>query len=124
MSVDELLKAVDDLNELGLESLVSHALFVRSRRKSNVLPAEETALMREIQQGIPSALNDHYEALLDKRDDEDITEAEYAELLEIGDQIEAFGVKRIEALAKLATIRQVSLTQIMDDMGIQSPGIR
>jgi hypothetical protein len=124
MSVDELLKAVDDLSEPDLDHLVDRALFVRARRKANVLTTEETVLLSAINQGIPSELHDRYEILLERRDDETLTEAEYAELLDIGDQIEAFGVKRIEALAKLATIRQVPLPKLMDDLGIQSPGVR
>jgi hypothetical protein len=124
MSVDELLKAVDDLSEPDLDHLVDRALFVRARRKANVLTAEETVLLSAINQGIPSALHDRYEILLEKRDDETLTEAEYAELLAISNQIEAFGVKRIEALAKLATLRQVPLLKLMGDLGIQSPGVR
>jgi hypothetical protein len=124
MSVDELLKAVDDLSEPDLDHLVDRALFVRARRKANVLTADETILLSQINQGIPAKLHDRYEILLEKRDDETLTEAEYAELLDISNQIEAFGVKRIEALAKLATIRQVPLLKLMDDLGIQSPGVR
>jgi hypothetical protein len=124
MSVDELLKAVDNLSEPDLDHLVDRALFVRARRKANVLTTEETVLLSAINQGIPSKLHDRYEILLEKRDDETLTEAEYAELLDISDQIEAFGVKRIEALAKLATLRQLPLLKLMDDLGIQSPGVR
>jgi hypothetical protein len=124
MSVDELLKAVDNLSEPDLDHLVDRALFVRARRKANVLTTEETVLLSAINQGIPSKLHDRYEILLEKRDDETLTEAEYAEILDISDQIEAFGVKRIEALAKLATLRQLPLLKLMDDLGIQSPGVR
>jgi hypothetical protein len=124
MSVDELLKAVDDLSEPDLDHLVDRALFVRARRKANVLTTEETVLLSAINQGIPSELHDRYEILLEKRDDEILTEAEYTELLDISNQIEAFGVKRIEALAKLATIRQVPLLKLMSDLGIQNPGVR
>ena len=62
--------------------------------------------------------------LLEKRDAEIFSEVEYGELLVVGEQIEAIGVKRIEALAKLSTIRQVPLLTLMDSLGIQSPGVR
>jgi hypothetical protein len=124
MSVDELLKAVDDLSELDLDHLVERALFVRAKRKANVLTTTETALLLEINQSIPSELHDRYEALLEKRDEDDLTEVEYAELLDISNQIESFGVKRIEALAKLAMIRQMPLPKLMDNLGIPSPGVR
>ena len=124
MSVDELLKAVDSLSEPDLDNLVQRALFVRASRKTNVLTAAETDLLLEINQGVPAQVHDRYEVLLEKRDDETLTEADYRELLDLSSQIESFGVKRIEALAKLATLRQVSLPKLMDDLGIQSPGVR
>ena len=124
MSVDELLKAIDSLSEPDLDNLVKRALFVRARRKMNVLTPAETDLLLEINQGIPAQVHDRYEVLLEKRDDETLTEDNYRELLDLSNQIEGFGVKRIEALAKLATFRQVSLPKLMDDLGIHSPGVR
>jgi hypothetical protein len=124
MNVDELLKAVDDLSTPDLDNLVERALFVRARRKSPVLTAKETALLLEINRAIPPQLRDRYHHLLEKRDNEALTDAEFAELLDISNQMEAFGVERINALAKLATLRQVPLPKLMDDLGIQSPGVR
>jgi hypothetical protein len=124
MSVDELLKAVDNLSEPDLDHLVKRALFVRAKRKTNVLTVAETDLLLEINRGIPEQIHERYETLLEKRDDEALSEAEYRELLDLSNQIEGFGVRRIEALVKLATLRQVPLPKLMDDLGIQSPGIR
>lgn len=61
---------------------------------------------------------------MDKRDDETLTDAEYSELLDIGNQIECLGVKRFEAMAQLADLRQILLLKLMDDLGLQSPDIR
>jgi hypothetical protein len=124
MSVDELLKAVDGLSELDLDHLVERAIFLREMRKANRLTTSETALLLEINEGLPSELHDRYESLLEKRDNDDLSDVEHAELLDVSNQIEGLGVKRIEALAKLALIRQVSLPKLMDDLGIQSPGVR
>ena len=46
MSVDELLMAVEDLNEPDLESLVNRGLFLRARLKSSVLSSDETVLLK------------------------------------------------------------------------------
>jgi hypothetical protein len=124
MSTDELLKAVDNMSEPDLTNLVKRVMFVRARHQANISIAEETALLQEIRKEISPELNDRYEALLDKRDDETLTEAEYAEILDLSNQIECFGVTRIQALAKLATIRQVPLLKLMDDLEIQSPEVR
>jgi hypothetical protein len=124
MSVDELLRAVDDLSEPDLENLLNRTLFVRARRRGPIATPEESTLLREINRGIPAELSDRYAILADKRDDETLTEAEYQELLNIAEQIEAFGVKRLEALVKLSDQRQVPLLQLMADLGIQTPEIR
>jgi hypothetical protein len=124
MSVDEILKAVDDLSEPDLEDLLHRTLFVRARRRGPIATPEESTLLREINHGIPTELSDRYEVLADKRDDEDLTEAEYQELLDIADQIEVLGVKRLEALVKLSELRQVPLLQLMANLGIKIPEIR
>ena len=124
MSVDELLMAVEGLNEPDLESLVNRALFLRARLKSSVLSSDETVLLKVINQGIPKELNDRYQLLADRRDEEMLSASEYEELLSVGHQIEEMGVKRIEALAELSAIRQVPLLTLMDSLGIQSPGVR
>jgi hypothetical protein len=122
MSVDELLLAVDDLSEPDFESLVSRVLWLRARRKASVLEPAETELLLQINQVIPPELHEQYLSLRDKRDDESLTEQEHQELLSISDQMELFGVERLEALAKLADLRQVSLLQLMDDLGIHGAG--
>jgi hypothetical protein len=124
MSVDELLKAVDDLSEPDLENLLNRTLFVRARRRGPIATPEESTLLRAINRGIPAELSDRYAILADKRDDETLTATEYQELLDVADQIEASGVKRLEALVKLAELRQVPLLQLMTDLGIQTPEIR
>jgi hypothetical protein len=124
MSVDELLKAVDDLSEPDLEHLLHRTLFVRARRRGPIATPEESSLLREINHGIPAELSDRYEVLAEKRDDETLTEAEYQELLDIADQIEALGVKRLEALVKLSELRQVPLLELMANLGIKTPEIR
>jgi UDP-N-acetylglucosamine 2-epimerase len=124
MSVDELLKSVDNLSDPELESLVNRALFVRAHRRGPIATPEESTLLRAINRVIPAELSDRYVILADKRDEETLTEAEYQELLAIAEQIEAFGVKRLEALVKLSELRQVPLLQLMADLGIKAPEIR
>jgi hypothetical protein len=124
MSLDELLRAVDELSKSDLDHLTDRVLLVRARHYAPVATAAESSLLREINRGIPAELQVRYEVLADKRDDETLTEAEQMELLDIGDQMERIGVNRLAALVQLAQIRQVSLLQLMADLGIQSPDIR
>jgi hypothetical protein len=119
MSVDELLRAVDDLSEPEFDQLVDRVLWIRARRKAPVLEPAETELLQEINQGISAELHQHYQALREKRDDEVLTEEEHTELIQISNRIEMLGEKRLEALAKLADIRRIPLLKLMDDLGIQ-----
>ncbi|MBV8883023.1 MAG: hypothetical protein JO235_03350 [Chroococcidiopsidaceae cyanobacterium CP_BM_RX_35] len=50
-----------------------------------------------------------------------LSKAEHAELMQLGDRIEQLDAERIEHLAALAKLRQRSLTEIMQDLGIQPP---
>jgi hypothetical protein len=122
MSVDELLSAVDDLNEKELEHLVRRVLWIQARRKAPILAPEETQLLLEINKGIPAELSQRYQILRDRRDDEALTESEQSEIIRLCDEMENIGVKRLEALTRLADLRQVSLLQLMSDLGIQGAG--
>jgi hypothetical protein len=121
MSIDELLSAANQLSEPDLEILVNQVLLLRARRRAPVLPAQEAELLVQINQGIPPDLHQCYQALAEKRDAETLTETEYQELLGLSDRIEILAAQRVEALAKLAQLRQVSLLQVVDDLGIESP---
>jgi hypothetical protein len=122
MGVDELLSAVDDLNEKELEHLVRRVLWIQARRKAPILAPEETQLLLEINKGIPAELSQRYQILRDRRDDEDLTESEQSEIIRLCDEMENIGVKRLEALTRLADLRQVPLLQLMSDLGIQGAG--
>jgi len=66
MSVDDLLKATDNLNDPDLEWLFDRVLMVRARQKKSVLSPEETHLLKEINREIPKTLEEHYQALAQK----------------------------------------------------------
>jgi hypothetical protein len=121
MTLDELLKAATQLSEPDLETLVSQMLLLRARRRSPTLLAQESALLLQINHSIPADLHQRYQSLAEKRDAELLTDEEYAELLRLSDRIENLTAQRAEALVTLSTLRQVSLLQLMDDLGIQSP---
>jgi hypothetical protein len=121
MPLDELLQAANQLNEPDLETLTTQILTLRARRKTHVLDQQESELLQTINQGIPELLHHQYQILAQKRNAETIEEEEYEELLALSDRIEQLTADRVEALTQLAEIRQISLLQLMDDLGIQPP---
>ena len=121
MTLDEFLNAANQLSEPELDALLKQLWLLRARRRAPILPEQETHLLTQINQGIPADLHQLYQALTDKRDAETLTDEEYEELLQLSDRIEQITAQRLEALVNLATLRQVPLPQLMDDLGIQSP---
>jgi hypothetical protein len=124
MSVDELLKAVDDLSASDLDSLVSRAFSVRARRKPSVLNGQETALLLKINHALPEDLHQEFITLRDRRDNDTITDVENERLCAVSDRIEELAAERAESLLELANLRQVPLMRLMDDLGIHGPGVR
>ncbi len=121
MSLDELLNAANQLNETDLEEFLNQILLLRARRKVSTLPSAEASLLMQINQGVPTDLHQRYRALITKRDAEILSDPEYEELLDLSDRIELLTAQRVEALVNLAALRQISLLELMDDLGIQPP---
>jgi hypothetical protein len=120
-STEQLLKEIEQLPQPELEVFVDQVLKLRAQRQVPHLSASESELLAKINQGIPEPLQQQFEHLVMKRQQLTITEAELTELIEITDRIEALNVERIQALAELARSRNQSLTQVMQNLGIQPP---
>ncbi|MCC5656128.1 hypothetical protein LC608_03835 [Nostoc sp. XA010] len=83
LSSEELLKAVEQLNQPDLERFVSQFIALQAQRKASKLPQSEAELLLKINQDIPLDTQKHYNELLAKREAENITSNEYrAELNE------------------------------------------
>jgi len=82
-----------------------------------VLSEDEANLLQIINQPLPAV--EQYSVLATKRDAETLTDAEYAELLTLTEQHEAYNVNRMKALADLAHLRGKSLSDIMQELGSQ-----
>jgi hypothetical protein len=119
MSIDELIKAADGLDASDLDLLLQQVVFLRARRKTPVLPAAEAQLLLKINQGIPADLLANYQVLRKKREAETLVDTEYDRLIQLSTEIEQIGVQRLDALARLAQLRQVSILDLMATLGIQ-----
>lgn len=123
IAADQLLEAARQLPPPELNQLVDRLLAWRGQLQ-NIAPrlsAAETELLLKINQGFPPAQQQRYDELLEKRDARTLTPEEYQELLALTDQVEAFNVERVQALADLARLRQVSLPEVMRQLGLETP---
>jgi len=121
LSTDDLLQAVKQLKPSELERFVWQIIAFQAHQKARCLSKSESELLIKINQGIPSDIQEHYDELIAKRQSETITPDEYNELLRISDQIEKLDTERLKNLKELASIRQTSLTKVMEALNIQTP---
>lgn len=119
LSSEDLLKAVSQLNATDLEKFVAQVLELRAQRQTSHLSQVETELLLKINQGISLETQRNYAELISKRQAELLTLEEQRELLNLTEQIEKLEAQRVEALAELAKLKGISLTSLMNDLGIQ-----
>jgi hypothetical protein len=120
LSSEELLKAVEQLNLSELEQFVSQVIVLQAQRKAIGLPEVEAKLLLSINQSIPANIQEEYEKLAAKRDNEILTDDEHEKLLQLTEEIETIQAQRIGNLAELARLRGVSLTTLMENLGINA----
>jgi len=122
-------------NELNRQKLRLHQLYsndshdvvddffrvLRQFRKTVSQALDEAELLQEINQAIPTDIQKYYDELIAKRQDEMLTPEEYKDLLRLTEQVEKLEAQRIKNLVNLAHLRKVSLTELMEYLGIQTP---
>ena len=80
-----------------------------------------TELLLQINQGLPLDAQKHFDTLVAKRQAETITPDELQELIMLTDKIEESNVVRVANIAKLAQIRGVSFSDMMEELAIRPP---
>ena len=118
-TVDELVKAAEKLPQIDLENLTAQVLTLKARRAAPELSKNEAELLRNINRGIPDELQYRYRELIASRRTETLTESEHTELLHLTNQFEKHDTERLKYLTELARIRKISLTELLDELGIE-----
>ena len=80
----------------------------------------EASLLDQINIGLSQESWQHYHALIKKRQAETLTEGEHTELVQLTTRLETLNVQRIQSLIHLATLRQQTLDEVMQDLGINT----
>ncbi len=121
LTTDELLRAVQQLSKNELDHFVFQVVSLRAKKQAPSLPVSESDLLQKINTGLPTELRDRYTELIEKRRAEKLTTEEQKELLTLSDEVEKLEVQRVEYLAEMARLRQTTMTDLMNVLGIQTP---
>ncbi|HBE16628.1 MAG TPA: hypothetical protein DEG17_09010 [Cyanobacteria bacterium UBA11149] len=80
----------------------------------------EADLLQQINIGFSATIWKQYHTLIAKRHAETLSSEEYDQLIQLSNRLENLNVTRIQALIQLATLRNQSLTELMENLGINS----
>lgn len=117
-SADELLRAIRRLGIREIEQLLSGLVRLRAERSAPSLSLTETELLSRINQGLPEDASARYQDLMAKRRAGTLTPEELRELLRLTDRAEALQVDRARHLAKLARLRGIPLSALVEELGL------
>ncbi len=89
-------------------------------RLQSPTPKTEAQLIQQINIGLSPPDWQQYHTLIAKRQAEILTQIEHQQLIAISDRLEKLNVQRIQALIQLANLRQQSLPELMQSLGISA----
>jgi len=118
LSSEQLLNAARQMPRRELYHFVEQVLFLRAQRERGTIPVAESELLLKINQPVPADVQQRYDELIARRDARTLTPEEHQELLRLTDQVELLEAERMKHLIELAKLRQVSLDEIMRQLGL------
>ena len=121
-AIDDIIKGVSELETSDLEQFLQKIGLLVARRKSPSASERETILLKAINEATPAILQNRYKTLSQKLYEEEITPSEHNELLEIIKKLEAKKGKRLQNLIELAHLRNISLSDLMDNLNLSNNG--
>ena len=121
LSASQIIAAVEQLSLPELDEVASRVLALRAARRAPHVCDEETALLKRISQTLPEDLKTRLQALMTKRDTEELSEADYTELASLTDRLEILQADRMAALGTLAHHRGMTLDEVMSQLGVHFP---
>ncbi|MEO0490443.1 MAG: hypothetical protein AAF215_01460 [Cyanobacteria bacterium P01_A01_bin.123] len=113
------------LREIATQQGIDPASYILNLLQQRLNPPSSTPteaeLLAQINIGLSQNTWEHYHTLIAKRQAEQLSSTEQAELIAISEEIEQANTQRIQALITLAEQRGISLETVMVDLGIESP---
>jgi hypothetical protein len=121
LPTEQLLEAIEQLDQTELDDFVYRVIALRAKRQAPSLSESESELLQRINQGIPVEMQKRYNELIAKRQEETLGPQEYDELIDLTHRVEKLEAERVADLIELARLRQVSLDELLDQLGIHTP---
>jgi hypothetical protein len=118
VDTEQLLHAALQLPRSELDQFVTRLLVLRIQHDTPRLTQGEAELLLKINEDLPPAVQQRLDELISKRQTQSLTPAEHQELIHLTEQSEKVDADRMQHLLGLAALRNVSLDEVMRQLGI------
>ncbi|MBN8682327.1 MAG: hypothetical protein J0L99_06730 [Chitinophagales bacterium] len=118
VKTDELIESVSRLETSDLNTLLKRIQETLSIR-SDQLSIEESGLLSQIRTAIPASALRRFQQLHRKQHNQTISAKELEELRVLADFLETQSAQRVELLGRLASLKNITLSELRKQMRIQ-----
>ena len=120
-SVATLFHEAERLDNRSLDTFISHILSMRVQRKTSDNQKEEAILLQKINKSLSIEQIERFRALNEKHFNNTINDTEHIELGILIEKIEKLNVTRLKYLISLAQLRNITVRELMNQLGISNP---
>jgi hypothetical protein len=120
-SADQLIEAAGRLPDVELNEFVRQVVQLGAARRTPSLSTRETELLQKVFAEESYESLERYQELLKKRDSNELSAEELSELLSLSDRMEVVHAERMSAIADLARLRGISLSETLAQLGVGVP---
>lgn len=121
-NIQSLIGGFTDMPLHDLESFIRELNALAIRKRVADKGKRDKSLLLKINEAIlPEEKMERYTFLQEKMEVESLSETEYHELLNLVNQEEKVRNKRFEYLLELSQLRTISLTELMNRLGLNTP---
>jgi hypothetical protein len=120
-TTDQLIAAAGRLPDVELNEFVRQVIRLSATRRTPSLSARETELLKVIFAESSNEDFERYHQLRNRRDTGELSTQELDEFLALSDRIEVLHAERMAAIAELARLRGIGLSEMMTQLGVNLP---
>jgi hypothetical protein len=113
LSSKQILEAVKELPNKEFEKFVKKILVIRANSQTKNSHSHETEILKKIYRKFSAEKLSQIRFLKEKRQIEELNEAEFSELASLTESLEEFHANRMKNVVKLAKMRGLSLEETL-----------
>lgn len=121
IKTDKVLNGIAQMNLSDIEEFLSQVSNVLAKKKAPNLSARESELLLAINKPWTDKKTARFKILIKKLQDETLSEKEHTEYMKLVNERQDRSIERLKNLIELAAIRNISVSELSEQLGIHSP---